>query len=442
MGSRKLALLYQSPYFANVGCRRSLTQPRISACRLSRALLFVLAVVGHAGSLSSWQARAQSIGINFVGAAGEAGTLQPTDVAGVPDVAQAWWNNVPGAATPLLDSSGRPTTMSVTWGSCGVGTNGSLQTGADFNLMRGSLTACSAGIGFHLTGIPYAVYDVVVYMSGFDNWGGSGRLLYRSPANFGSPIIGEGFSPQFLYSNNFDGLYVEATANSAGNFYTFRGLNFDSLSVLTTSTSLAGVQVVRSSTPATVPTLLSATVPGNLGHAKFWLLGTELRYEIQLFYAWSADPTSLAVHGPAPAGSDGPLIANLPSARCVQIEFNYCSLVAGITFVTQAQAAVLASDSSYLLVTPRPGNPHNYRPVRAPIVNSSNPKPALRMVPLSTALRFQWPTASREFVLESAPSLSGPWQSPTNEVTIVGDTYSVVVDSPERPQFFRLHGAR
>ena len=415
----------------------------VTCSRRSRVSLLIAVLVAHAASLSCWHASGQSIGVNFVGAAGETGTLQPTDVAGVPGVAQAWWNNAPGvdgAAASLLDSSGRLTTMSVTWNSSGVGTNGSLQTGADFNLMRGSLTAHVAGIGFHLAGIPYAVYDVVVYMSG--NGGGSGSLSYLSPANFGSPVVGQGSSGQFLYSNNFAGVYAEATSNSVGNFYTFRGLNYDSLSVLTTSFSLAGVQVVHSSAPATVPTLLSAQpFPAAWGHANFWLLGTDLRFEIRLLYPVGADP-SLALHGPAPVGGDGPLIANLPSARCVQIEHNYCDLVTGTTFVTQAQAAVLASDSGYLLVTPTNRWPYNYTPVRAPIVNDSNPRPALRMVPLlPAALQFQWPTASREFQLQSAPSLVGPWHGLTNETAIVGDTYSVVVDSPAHTQFFRLRRA-
>ncbi len=403
-----------------------------------RAFLLIVLMVTHATSLSSFRASAQSIGINFVGAAGEAGTLQPTDVAGVPGIAQASWNNVPGTTTNLLDNSGRQTTMSVTWGSCGVGTNGSLQTGADFNLMRGSLTACAVGIGVHLTKIPYSVYDVIVYLSGSGYSGGV--IQYLSPANFVLPTVGEGASPRLAYSNDFAGTYIESTTSAAGHFYQFSGLNFDSVNVRTTGFSIAGLQVVRSPGDATVPTLLSATLPGTLGSGKFWLSGTALRFEVQLFYPWFITP-KLDLHGPAPPDADGPLIANLPDARCVNIEVPRCNPVTGTISITPAQATALASDLGYLLVTPQPASDF-YRQVRAPIVNESNPTPALQMHPLRGAFTFQWPTMSREFRLESAPSLSGPWQSSSNEVGIAGDAYSVVVYAEGTSQFFRLRSAR
>src|SRR2546430_5582985 len=44
---------------------------------------------------------AQSIGVNFVGSAGPAGTLASSDVAGVPGNAQAFWNNAPVSSGPL-----------------------------------------------------------------------------------------------------------------------------------------------------------------------------------------------------------------------------------------------------------------------------------------------------------------------------------------------------
>jgi len=363
-------------------------------CRSARPLVLVI-VAAHLANLG--RAPAQSIGINSVGGAGEAGTLQPSDVAGAPGVAQAWWNNAPGTTTNLLDNSGRTTTMSVTWTSpCGVGTNGSLEAGPDFNLMRGSLRACPVGIGFHLNKIPYSVYDVVVYLSG-SGYSGN-QIFYTSPANFLQPAVAEGRSPELLYSNDFAGAYIEAATNRAGHFYRFSGFNFESVTIRTALFSLAGVQVVRSSEEATVPTLLSATLPGNLGNAKFWLLGAELRFAIQLFYPYGLNP-KLALHGPAPAGADGPLILNLPAAVCINFESALCLPVTGAVSVTTAQATTLASDLAYLLVTPQPGSfPHNYTPVRARIVNNSNLTPALRMDPLPGALRFQWPTASREFL--------------------------------------------
>lgn len=406
-----------------------------------RALSLALVLVVHAGCVSIWQASAQSIGINFVGAAGESGTLQSTDIAGVPGIAQPWWNNVPGTTTSLLDNSGRPTTMSVTPSSpCGLGTNGSLEAGPDFNLMRGSLTTCVVGIGFHLTKIPYSVYDVIVYLSGSGYSGG--QIFYTSPANFAQPTVADGRSPPLLYSNDFAGAYIEAATNRAGHFYRFSGLNFDSVTIHTAGFSIAGAQVVRSSQEATVPTLLSATLPGTLGRAQFWLLGTELRFDIRLFYPYGIDP-KLALHGPAPPGADGPLIANLPDVRCVNIESRICVPLTGSVSVASSQAAALTSDLAYMLVTPQPGPfPHSYTQVRARIVNNSNPTPALRMEPLPGALTFQWPTASREFRLESAPSLSGPWQSLTNEAGIAGDAYSVVVYPEGASQFFRLSSTR
>jgi hypothetical protein len=62
-----------------------------------------------------------SLGLNFGADGGNnpgTGTLNPTDVAGLPAVAQANWNNLSGVSGTLpnvTDNSGNPTSATATW---------------------------------------------------------------------------------------------------------------------------------------------------------------------------------------------------------------------------------------------------------------------------------------------------------------------------------------
>jgi hypothetical protein len=199
---------------------------------------------------------AQSVGVNFVGAAGPNGTLAGNAVAGVPAVAQQNWNNAEGSIgslTTLIDSTGQSTAIAAEWRDvCGVGDNGSTQTGNNFTLMRGSLEACLPGSGIAFRNIPYQLYDLIVYMSGPASAFGPGTLFYRSLDFDTFPPAAEGFSPQVLYSPTFStGEFIEATPTAAGNYYVFRDLTYRDIAVGSIYFPLSAVQVVPVPEPST-----------------------------------------------------------------------------------------------------------------------------------------------------------------------------------------------
>ena len=131
--------------------------------------------------------RAYSIGLNF-GSNETKGSLAATDMAGVPTVAQANWNNISGAngSTNIIsaDANGTAQATSVTvfwtsngtWASTGRGEENNKMTGADLTLMTGYLdTGSATTTSVTISNIPPALvsngYDVYVY----DNGGVGGR---------------------------------------------------------------------------------------------------------------------------------------------------------------------------------------------------------------------------------------------------------------------------
>jgi len=214
---------------------------------------------------SDCKGQGQSVGVNFIGAAGASGTLAATDLTGIPDVAQKFWNNAGGSfgsLANLTDSSGQQSAISAAWRDLsGVGDTGAAQTGNDFRLMRGFLAASVAGNGIEFSDIPYPIYDLVVYMSGPPTSSSSGNLFYRSP-NFDTyPPAAERHSPLVMYSPVFDGNFVEATPTTAGNYYVFHDLTYRDIAVGSIYFPLSAVQLVAVPEPsAGVLALLTATL--------------------------------------------------------------------------------------------------------------------------------------------------------------------------------------
>jgi hypothetical protein len=169
----------------------------------------------QAGSLKAYRTRTVAepelpaaaitgIGLNF-GGDEAGGALAATDVAGVPGIAQANWNNLntlAGTSSSIVgDASGSAQTTGVsvewtcanTWASTGRGEENNGFTGADRSLMTGYLdtgadtttTVTISGIPEDLTDGQYG-YDVYVYtLGGVAGRGGGYRVV--DPAN-GTPI--------------------------------------------------------------------------------------------------------------------------------------------------------------------------------------------------------------------------------------------------------------
>lgn len=120
------------------------------------------------------------IGINFVGGdGGDQGTGGPPPIdfaqtAGV--IPQGFWNNVAkgggnanGGPLTLLDDSGAITTAKVSWTSSNLWTGSGTPDTGDARLMTGYLdsgNSATTGVNVTLTGVPFAAYDVIVYVDG------------------------------------------------------------------------------------------------------------------------------------------------------------------------------------------------------------------------------------------------------------------------------------
>ena len=123
---------------------------------------------------------AESIGINFNSDRDLSAELLPDEVAGHPDVAQSNWNNTNGAAsgnesnligvTPgtVIDSNGVATGMTLTWTSNGTWNTNNGTSSGDNKLMNGYIDntdSISGSTSVRVSNIPYASYDVYLYLS-------------------------------------------------------------------------------------------------------------------------------------------------------------------------------------------------------------------------------------------------------------------------------------
>ena len=201
------------------------------------------------------------VGLNFgTDQTGATSTLQATDVAGVPAVAQANWNNLSGLAS-AADANGNPTptplqsdqganaytTISVTWeangtwASTGAGEENNGFTGADQILMTGYLdTGDATTTKVTLTNVPPEFtalgYDVYVYtLGGAPGDGGGYRIVDPK---------GTVLKDYVLFTNPTNpSSYVEVPqtgGRGVGNYIVFKSLKAPAIVVEATTQSPQG----------------------------------------------------------------------------------------------------------------------------------------------------------------------------------------------------------
>ncbi len=181
------------------------------------------------------------IGLNF-GASQAGGTVTATDIAGVPGVAQANWNNLNGQSgtNVVLVGNAGGTAEAVTttvdwnsnnlWSSTGAGEENNAFTGPDRTLLTGYLdTDADTTSTVTITGIPGSLtdseygYDVYVYaLGGVPGRGGAYQVV--NPA--GGAVIG-GYVTSQSPTNSSTYILAQPTAPPAwpvGNYVVFRGL--------------------------------------------------------------------------------------------------------------------------------------------------------------------------------------------------------------------------
>lgn len=205
-------------------------------------------------------ANAQSIGINF--ASQEIDPTQAvTGTAGV--VPQGNWNNLrngsgpaPDPAPDLIDNTGAATGATATWGSSGtfrVNGSSAIPSPGDEQMMNSALFGNDARnftINGTVTNIPYARYDVYIYL-GSDSNGRLGETtvngvtLYSTSINDAPQLDGDGSFTYFAITS------TNPLARDAGNYAYFPGLTASSFDWSTantdfTNSSLTGIQIVAS----------------------------------------------------------------------------------------------------------------------------------------------------------------------------------------------------
>lgn len=198
---------------------------------------------------------AQSVGVNFTGTdnAGNTFPLGFNTVAGI--VPQSNWNDADGnfgnfQPSFVFDSNGNTPGIGIDYSGPTLSssqTDASL--GGNYTLTKGFLDinppvppAPGGGLpGVSFTGIPYASYDVYVYVDG----AAPGTATY---------LLGTA-SQTVMTGTAYSGVFQPATGNSAGDYIRFSGLsgaNFTLSGVSLNAAPVDGIQIVNLA-PAPVP---------------------------------------------------------------------------------------------------------------------------------------------------------------------------------------------
>ena len=197
-------------------------------------------------------ARADMIGVNYAVSGSNV-----TGSAGA--VLQANWNNEniehnssskSGGLTSLIDDSGAAVAgMSTSWTADAAYRNGASSGGTDTTLLYGGLEAQNGSYGvtaIAISGIPYAEYDLYVYVKGWS----AGRTGEARLEGVASSEIG------FNTYMDFPGTHSRATSTSTqGTYVLWEGLTSDAVTVdvrkVSNNVIIPGFQVVAVPEPAT-----------------------------------------------------------------------------------------------------------------------------------------------------------------------------------------------
>jgi len=224
----------------------------------------IIAGLAFAGS-----ANAASIGVN-VGATGQ--EIGTSATAGV--VAQNNWNDRTGGGSGLAqvtDDSGTLLATQVSVQTSWSYTTGAGNSDANHTLMNGALDNNGGEMGFTVTNVPYALYDVIIYHEGGSDAGRGGAFFVRD-TDSGDAII----ATQDSYDvTTFSGTFVDASTVGVGgtgidsegnavnsNYVRFSGLTATNIKIrslanlignpATPRAPIAGMQIVEVPEPSSL----------------------------------------------------------------------------------------------------------------------------------------------------------------------------------------------
>ena len=208
-------------------------------------------------------ANAASIGVN-VGASGF--DIPSTTSAGVE--AQTNWNNFTGgnvAATAVNDSGGTLLATTVQVQTSWSYTTGAGTSDGDHSLMHTALDNGGGEMGFVVTNIPYALYDVIIYHEGQSDAGRGGDFFVRDTDGGNTIIATQNSYDVTAFSGTFvDGSTVGTPPGSGldgagdpveSNYVRFNGLSLANIGVrslgnnppgiVTPRAAIAGMQIIE-----------------------------------------------------------------------------------------------------------------------------------------------------------------------------------------------------
>jgi len=257
-------------------------------------------------------------------------SLGGADVAGLPAVAQANWNNLAGASgtsSALVDNSGNLTTVSLAWTATGVWGNGN--NGANFlpgtpdNVLQYTYLdiGSPATDVITLTNLPPDLtakgYDVYIYILG--DTGGRGGAYGIFDANTSATI--KGYQPAVEDANptNYvQCLNVGSGTNATGNYVVFHGLTNANINIQSTTT--VNPQSGTPRAPICAIQVVSAPCVGEAGSATGLNMQTN-GLSGQMTISWSPG-----------SGSSGTLVVMRPNAPVTAEPVDGTNYTASSTF--------------------------------------------------------------------------------------------------------------
>jgi hypothetical protein len=219
-----------------------ITKPHTTALVLLAASMTLLLASSSFAGINQF-----SIGLNLGSDGGNnagTGSLNPTDVAGLPAVAQANWNNLPGVSGGIpnvTDNGGNATSAGAAWfsalGTWSSGGNNAFVSTNDHTLMQGYLDNGGTAT-VTITNIPSQLtsgYDVYIYAL-FDTANRGGTYSIVDGLNTSTVLSG----PRPLNSDGNATNYVQAVGAGTvqtGNYMVFRGLTNANIQVQAVATN-------------------------------------------------------------------------------------------------------------------------------------------------------------------------------------------------------------
>lgn len=217
--------------------------------------------------LMACAAPAASIAIKFAteASAGAGNYTRVTSTAGA--VPQGNWNNIdlprgnglaPGSASSIIDDSGVTIAgLSMSYDADAAYVNGAAGSGGDVTLGYGGMESQTGSYGtgnqVSLTGVPYAQYDLYLYVNGWT----SGRT--------GKALLNGGGEKTFQTLQDFPGTHVESTSDAvAGSYIVWGGVTGDPTIQFANGNNnimVGGLQIVQ------VPEPVAASLVGLAGLA-------------------------------------------------------------------------------------------------------------------------------------------------------------------------------